>query len=459
MNQTLHVPAGTVPVHREADVGVIGGGPSGVCAAVAAARAGAKVLLLEDAGFLGGTATGGMVAAWNAFYWRDVRVTGGIAYEITQRLEAAGGGAGFENYVAAELTDNPVPFETYPFDPEILKLVLDDLVREAGIEVIHHARATDALAAGGAVQGIVYEGPTRPGAVRAQRYVDATGHGTVALKAGAAQLNTAEPLQPMTLMMRVSGVLRAELEATPKETRRGIVKAGIEQGALFYRSLAVSYSPANGDAFLLMSAVEGADGADEFSLTAAEQEGRRQIAHTLDYLRDSMPGFAEARLVQIAPWIGVRETRRVLGDYVLTGQDVRTGAGSRDAISWGGGPIDVHEGHTVRLASPERPFAVPYQCLLPRGLENVLVAGRALSADPEAMGGLRHMGGIMPTGEAAGAAAALSSARGITPRRLPAQVLRDHLRAAGAIVDDPLEDRTQIPAQAASGATTGRGAR
>ncbi|MDQ4489784.1 FAD-dependent oxidoreductase [Sinomonas sp. ASV486] len=450
--KSLHLPGAHVPVRRNADVAVIGGGPSGVCAAVAAARAGASVLLLEDAGFLGGTATGGMVASWNAFYWRDIRVTGGTAYEITQRLEAAGGGAGFENYVAAELTDNPVPFETFPFDPEILKLVLDELVREAGIEVIYHAHATDVIASDGTVEGIVYEGPVRRAAIRAERFVDATGHGTIALKAGAAQLNSGARLQPMTLMIRVSGIRRSELEATPRDTRRSIVQAGIERGDLFYRTLAVSYSPANGDAFLLMSTVDGADGTDEFSLTTAEQEGRRQIRSTLEYLRANMPGFSLATLVQIAPWIGVRETRRVWGDYVLTGHDVRTGAEFDDAISWGGGPVDIHEGHTVRLANPERPFAVPYRSLLPRGVENVLIAGRALSADAEAMGGLRHMGGIMPTGDAAGAAAALSAARDITPRDLPADALRDHLRNFGAIVDDPLNAHARA---AAAGPTAG----
>ena len=152
-----------------------------------------------------------------------------------------------------------------------------------------------------------------------------------------------------------------------------------------------------------------------------------------------MPGFTSAQLVHLAPLFGVRESRRVLGEYVLTGHDVLTGRAFPDAVSWGGGPLDLHEGHSVRLTSPQRPFAVPYRCLLPLGVDNMLVTGRAVSADSAGMGGLRHMGGVMPIGEAAGVAAALSLAADVPPRNLPVDGLRQRLREAGALVDSPVE--------------------
>ncbi|SFK56274.1 FAD-dependent oxidoreductase [Geodermatophilus ruber] len=439
LSSTVDEPDRTVPVLRDTDVLVVGGGPAGVCAAVAAARTGARVLLMERAGFLGGTATGGMVAAWNGFFWRDVRVTGGIAYEIVERLRAAGGGhPSFVHHIAGELTDSPLGFETFPFDPEILKFVLDDLVGEAGVQVLHHVHAAALTRHDRAVDTVIYEGPTARGGIRAHRVIDATGSGTIAFKAGASAAPMSLPTQPMTLMMRLSGVNRDELAATAKAVRREIVHAGVERGSLFYRTLAVSWSPSNGDAFLLMTSVNGKDAADEFELTGAEIEGRRQARSTLAYLREHMPGFASAQLVQLAPWIGVRESRRVLGEYVLTGDDVLTGRAFSDAVSWGGGPLDLHEGHSVSLTSPQRPFAVPYRCLLPLGIDNMLVTGRAVSADSAGMGGLRHMGGVMPVGEAAGVAAALSLAAGLRPRELSVDDLRNRLRRAGVIVDSPV---------------------
>lgn len=419
------------------DVVVVGGGPAGVCAAIAAADTGAQTVLLERAGFLGGTATGAMVAAFNGFYWNDTLVTAGVGGRIVERLAATGGTSGFRDYVGGALTDAPFAYRVLPFDPEILKLVLDDLVAEAGVRVIHHVQGMSSRQAASGGTTIDYLGPVRPGTIEAAQVVDATGNGTIAASAGARLHEASRGRQPMTLMMRVSGVDRETVSALSKGRKREIIHRGVAEGRLFYRTLATSTSPRNGDVFLLMTSVHGRDGADECDLTEAEQEGRRQARSTLAFLREAMPGYGSAELVQLAPWIGVRETQRIVGEETLTALDVSAGAARDDAISYGGGPIDLHEGDSVRLAAPAQPFGVPIGILIPQGVADMTVAGRAVSAEPGAMDGLRHMGGVMPLGHAAGVLSALAARRGTSPARVEVQDVRAVLREQGAIIDQP----------------------
>lgn len=430
------------------DVIVVGGGPAGINAALGAAHSGASVTLLEKAGFLGGTATGGMVAAFNGFYWGDTLVTAGTATKLVDRLRDNGGTHGFSSYTAGELTDNPFSFKVLPFDPEILKLTLDDVMRDADIEVIHHVQAIDAATDKGTVTDINYLGPVRTGTISARQIVDATGEGTIAASAGARYLPNDRETQPMTEMMRVSGVNMKQLKALPKTSRRSIISEGLRQGSLFYRTLAMSSSPRNGDVFLLMTSVHGKDGTDEYELSAAEIEGRRQARLTLAYLREAMPGFQNAEITQLAPWIGIRETRRILGRDTLCGTAVAEGLDHPHAISYGAGPVDRHEGDSVILSAPSQPYAVPYGVLIPKGVDNILVAGRAISAEGTAMDGLRHMGGIMPLGHAAGVAAALAAAENRAPADLDIAKIQSVLREQGAIVDRPIATDLVHPVRA-----------
>ncbi|TDD96306.1 FAD-dependent oxidoreductase [Actinomadura rubrisoli] len=439
------LPARDLPVRSHADVVVAGGGPAGFCAAVAAARSGAHAVLVERAPFLGGTATGAMVASFMGFYWRDLRVGGGIGYEVTRRLIEAGGATGFGPYVLAEAGENPAKVRTFPFDPEILKIVLDELCGEAGVEVLLHTQAVEPMLRDGALTGVILQGIDGAEAVPAHVVVDATANATLVRRAGCATQNSPDQRrerQPMTMMARLSAVDVQRFRSLPRQEKRALARRGVESGELALQLLSMVGSPAGEDGFVMVTRVSGLDGSDSRDLTRAEVEGRRQVRAAVGFLRREVPGFERAYLSALAPWIGVRETWRIAGDYVLTEQDVMSGRQFPDAIAQGGGPLDVHDGNGAGLIlkEPPAPFSVPYRCLLPRELDGTLVAGRCASATQTAMGAMRHMGTAMATGHAAGTAAALAVEHGASPRDLPAEELAGLLIDQGAIVRSPLLD-------------------
>lgn len=458
----VEVPAAELPVATHADVLVAGGGPAGFCAAVAAARAGARTVLVERGPFLGGTATGAMVASFMGFYWRDVPVAGGVALEVTRRLIDAGGATGFTPYLLAEASETPLRVRTFPFDPEVLKLVLDDIAAEAGLDVRLHTLAVApvlrAATEGGrtpTVGGVLTQGLYDPEAVTADVVIDATANAVLARKAGCATQNAADERrnrQPMTMMARLSGVDMTRFRGLERAEKRRLARLGVETGELAQQLLSVVSSPSGTDAFILMTRITGLDGADSADLTRAETAGRAQVRSVLGFLRRAVPGFESAQLSAIAPWIGVRETWRIAGEHLLTESDVTTGRQFPDAVAQAGGPLDVHDNQRgLVLVEPPAPFSVPYRSLLPRGVDGLLVAGRCLSATREAMGAARHMGTAMALGQAAGAAAALASDLNVAPRAVPPGRLRALLREQGAIVDPPQpadRSRGAIPAAA-----------
>lgn len=440
---SISLPGETIEAAGPVDVAVAGGGPAGFCAAVAAARSGARTVLVEKAPFLGGTATGAMVASFMGFYWRDVRVSGGIGHEITDRLVKAGGAKAFTPYVLAEASRNPVKVRTFPFDPEVLKFVLDDMLAESGAELQLHTQAVDPLQQDSTVRGIVTQDQYARRAIRAKVVVDATANAVLCRRAGCRTQNQVEhrrDRQPMTLMARLSNVDVARFRALPREEKRRLAVSGVRAGALKQELLSLVSSPEGSDAFVLMTRVTGLDGSDSRDLTVAELAGRTQIRAVVEFLRTSVPGFERSYLAALAPWIGVRETWRVEGDYTLTEEDVLGGHQFTDAIAQAGGPLDVHDttGTGLVLLEPPAPFSVPYRCLVPRGTEGLLVAGRCLSATGRAMGATRHMGTAMATGQAAGTAAAIAAGEDISTHDVPGEQLRRALRDAGAIVDSPV---------------------
>jgi len=439
-SEVLIEPERRLEVKGHYDVVVVGGGPAGISAAVAAARRGARTVLVERASFLGGTATGAMVASFMGFFLGDERVTGGIPYEILGRLEAIGGGSGFLDYVMGEASDSPLPVHTYPFDSELLKVVLDELVTEAGVELRLHAQGVDAVVENGRVTGVVVQGRTERYALRGTVVIDASADGVIAKGAGAELENARQDprlRQPMTQVARFVDVDMPAFRALPIPEKQRLAATGMELGVFSQRLMSVVSSPHGNDAVVLMTRVSGRDGTDDAQLSLAEVEGRQRILRVAGFLREHVPGFERSRLQTIASWIGIRETWRIIGDYVVTQEDIVTGRAFDDQISLGCGPLDIHHpsGGGLTLIVPERPFGVPYRSLLPAGVDGLLMAGRCISATHEGMAALRHMGTVMTTGEAAGAAAAQAVSRGVTPREVDVQALRETLREAGAIVD------------------------
>ena len=430
--------AGGLPPVRSGDhfdIVVGGGGASGLMATVAAARRGARVLVVEASGCFGGAATSAMVAQWLGFYNGETRAVGGLPLEFAERVMARGGARGFENYVLAEATAQPLRLKRLPFNPEVVKLVADELMLESGASSLLHARIAGATSAGGRIAGIEIETSGGRIEVGASCFVDATGDAVIGRCAGA-PLRGVEPGEHrmgMSLVFRLSHVDVAAFRALTREEKRAVALEGIAAGELFWDVLSVSPIGVS-DAVCLMSHVDGLDGLDASDLTRAELIGRYQVGRIAGFLKRRMPGFERSELAGIASHIGVRESVRLEGDYVLTEADVVTAKSFADAVALGCGPLDVHEEDgRLRLLMPAQPFEIPARTMTCAAVRNLVVTGRAISATRAANGAIRHQATAMALGQAAGHLAADAVASQGEVRAVSARLLQDGLAAAGAI--------------------------
>ena len=427
-------------VAGEFDVVVAGGGASGLIAAVSAARAGARTAVVERAGCLGGNATQGMVAQYIGFYNRETRVVGGLPLELTQRIRALGGSDGFNRYTLAEASQSPVPLINFPFNPEIVKIAADELAREAGVKLWLHSGIVRPLLDDRGVEGVVMENVSGRSALRARMVIDATGDGALAAAAGVPCAGTEPDLarrrQPCTLVFRMSNVDVRRFRAVPREEKRRIALEGLAEGRIYWESLSFCSTPGGIDAVSLMSRIPGIDALEAEDATEAELAGRQQVKSIIRFLRERVPGFENSILAAIAARVGVRETRRMIGQHTLTEEDIVGGRRFEDAIALGAGPMDLHEarGTGIHLWIPPQPFEIPLRCLLPESVEGVVFTGRAMSATREANGGSRHMGTAMCLGEAAGIYAALSARGEASPQDPAVDRIRSLLRDRGALI-------------------------
>ena len=448
------------------DVLVVGGGNAGCAAALAAARTGARTMLVERYGFLGGTATASMVGPWMTFHSGEDRIVGGIAQEIVERLVEMGGSPGHlhdaSDYVAT----------VTPFDPEFHKALLFRMMRESSVDLLLHAyvlgavRDLDGLSVTGARFATV-GGERR---IIARCTIDATADAFVAADAGVETQQGDEHgrVQPASLMFRLGHVdlaalaayvrskpdqMRTSLKAHEREPRALTAVAGLyelwnaarDRGDVTIPRELVSFfaTPYPDEVTVNMTRVIDIDPLDPDDLTRAEIEAREQVMQLLTFFRRDVPGFANARLTATAAQIGVRESRRIVGAYTLTADDVLHARRFDDAIARSAYPIDIHDpsgsGTTTHRLEPGESYEIPYRCLVPARVDDLLVAGRCISTTHEAHASVRLTPTVMTIGQAAGVAAALSVQRAIPPRQLDVYRLRERLTAAGVDLRRPAQ--------------------
>lgn len=415
------------------DVLVCGGGVAGTMAAVAAARAGARVMLLERYGFLGGNATAGAVAQFNS--WQTAngrRVVNGLAQEVVDRLRIYGAAAAHEVFVMS--TGHRM--DRVEYAPEVLKLVLDDMVSDAGVQPLLHASLLDVQREGRRI--VQVRALTKSGivAIRPRVLIDASGDMDALRKAGASflSLDAHESLQPATMMFRFGPI---DFQALGQADLGALARRGYEEGALARAALHVARDPFSPDGWFNVSRL-AIDATDAMALGRAEIEGRRQAWNAAKFLRNSVPGCADGRLQAFGTQVGVRETRRVQGDHVLTAEELLAPVDFDDAIAAGAYPIDIHPAQGGELEysalGDDHAYQIPYRSLCPVGLDNALVAGRGISASHKALAAIRVMTISMAVGQAAGTAAAMVADKGeqAATRDISVRLLRASLKEANA---------------------------
>lgn len=421
------------------DVVVAGGGVAGCAAAIAAARSGARTLLIEQNAFLGGAATAGAVGQFVGWKTRKGRqVISGVAQDIVNRLRELGGCGEIEDFVMS--TGNIM--NRIEYHPELLKVVLDQLVSEAGADILFKSALIGCELQDQSVRSVKLWTANKTIEVSASTFIDASGDMALLVQAGAGflALEEGQALQPGTMMFSLAPVDFAALDTLSPADRKSIVTEGLAAKALPRAAMHYSRSYGADAAWFNISRVS-VDPLDPFSISRGEIEGRRQAMEASRFLIARVPGFSKARLSAFAPQLGVRDTRRVKGDYVVTQGDLASGTEFPDTIAVGAYPIDVHKSDSEEIVFVEFPedhhYNIPYRALLPESLRNVIAAGRGISATHEAFAALRVMPTAMAMGHAAGNAAAMAAAthqgevRAVDPEQLRKQLVAENAYLGG----------------------------
>jgi hypothetical protein len=480
-----------VPVAETADVIVAGGGTAGFIAALAAARNGAKVIVIESNSYLGGVGTAVMMGAFVGSRWAT-----GLSKEFLDRMADVGGAPRWDGR-----TDRT---QTTPFDLETYKFVALDMLREAGVKLRFYSQVTDVIREGNTLKGVIVEDKAGRQAIVGKVVIDATGDADLVVRAGGQVTVGRESdgaMRPFALLFRLGGIdfgpllqyAREHPDQIQPQHREGtlldangepvisrisgfydLVDQARERGELSSSCFYIRFEdcwPDRGIAVVNTTRIYGVDGTNPDDLTRGEIEGRKQIRQLAAFLEKYMPGCQKSFIIDVASRIGVRETRRIVGDYSVTDDDVYADQHFPDAIMTmkgrmpvrgQGNAVDVHMPDPIEgsrddplerdpYAVPREPheYDLPYRILLPRGLENLLVAGRTIAVSHVIDGTTRNMLVVMRMGQVAGTAAALAVKAGVTPRALPYAQLRQTLAAQGmefgADPSDVRQDPTLYP--------------
>lgn len=452
---------GEAAVIGQFDVVVCGGGPAGCAAAIAAARQGMKTLLLEGQGQLGGMGTSGLVSHWLGGRTKDCKrwSVGGIFRELSER----GVVQGVAILPAPEVNSvSPHGWQQggqlvagVPFDPYGMAALLDEVMAEAGVEVGFFSRVVDVIVDKEKISHVIFHNKSGFQAAAAATVIDATGDADVAALSGCATVLGREEdrlMTPVTLQMHLDHVdverIKTYVNARTKGGYRWLdeIQTLMDQGEWpFSYNRLISVQLTDADTFMVnTSRLTGCDGTNGASVSRAMAQGRRESLQLLAILRRHIPGFGHARIKAIAPLLGVRETRRIVGDFALTVEDLVSGRGFEDTIGFSSYGWDLPDPkkpsyqpfHEKKVQTPEL-TPIPYRVMLPRGIGNLICPGRAVSCQRDVLGPLRVMAPCMAMGEAAGIAAARCAIESRPLAQVDITMLKNTLRQAGAVVDMP----------------------
>jgi hypothetical protein len=439
--QQITEPSRQTPLWGEYEVVVLGGGPAGIAAALAAARAGRSTIIIERYGFFGGAGTAAGLSTFCGLHavvhGQHEQVVHGIADDVLARLAAMDGLNKPHLTVQNQIT-------ALSYDISAFKIAADDLMADARVEVLFHAFGTGAVMADAEhIDAVLVETKSGRFAVRGKIFVDGSGDGDLAAWSGVPYEvgdGTGNMLYPST-MFRINGV-NPEKAGRAWEIVPALMDEAEKKGRKFPRKKPIvrpQRNPIEWRANLTQiknpsgTAVNGIDARE---LSYGEVEGRRQCWDVFQFIKENTPGFEQAYIVEIAPQIGIRETRRIKGEYVLTDQDILGCRDFADTIGIQGWPVEAHiKGDVKFVFTPPgaRGFnEIPYRIIVPQKVDNLLVAGRCASMSHEGQSSARVSGPCFIMGQAAGTAADLALGMGVPPRAIDVAKLQQRLRAGGA---------------------------